>query len=773
MASALVVGLLAGSGCGSTQPEILRVDVKHGFHFQGWGVSLAWWANIIGDPSGTPQEANGQNGPAWSPRARGAVLQDLFGDVNQSTGADGQPIHPLGLNVVRYNIGASPATYPALPSPDGACSSPTIFGFGKAIPSPQQGSATSSVNLDWDARQISVLTTAIALISAAQQSGHPGSRQEAPILEAFANSPPWWLTSNHCSAGQPSVRAPAQPGPNPSPGSTQPPQFSPFDPFGSSCSAAPCVADVSSTRAAAETYARYLLDVVAALHRDKGIDFATLEPFNEPNDGIWKGCKPGCQEGSNFSPDVQTAVVDALCSYLSDPAFADLRTRISANDENSLNQLLPHLPSWKDRGCVSQINVHGYSGVDQRSELSHAAASWWAEKTGTPADPPLWMSEYGDGDPMKIAVQIADDLQDLRPETWVYWQAIDDVWGLLGDNVLPDPQKGHSKVYPPDASAIKPTARYWALAQYARYIRPGAVVYPLSLPADSYSGRDAGSSPIRVTVAKNVDRTIVVVATNPSSGPGSQTLRLSLRCLSPHAPVTAHQLQLRGGQPHPMSIVAPQLSGDELSDTLPSMTVTTYVFKSSTPPSSSCAAGGRRASLATAAAKGSSGSSTSLAGDLGHLRESDNGDVFDYKVRSAVIDEGHSFSSGQARVELSVALHNSAGYANDPLDSLAVVVEGADEHAAPPFCGPPAQGAPSGCSLGFELETRPNQFVPAHGSVTETLATEPVPVGLLHRPLAVTFAFDFGEPLGPSDTVQLPPSLPKGYLYPLDLSATP
>ena len=51
---------------------------------EGWGTTLAWWANIIG---------------GWSDSQRNAVADAIF---NPTTG--------LGLNVVRYNIGADTPT---------------------------------------------------------------------------------------------------------------------------------------------------------------------------------------------------------------------------------------------------------------------------------------------------------------------------------------------------------------------------------------------------------------------------------------------------------------------------------------------------------------------------------------------------------------------------------------------------------------------------------------------------------------------------------------
>src|SRR6266511_2792714 len=56
--------------------------------FQGWGTSLAWWANVVG---------------GWS--SMGDIDEELFGLP------DRRHPHRLGLNVVRYDIGASPVVW--------------------------------------------------------------------------------------------------------------------------------------------------------------------------------------------------------------------------------------------------------------------------------------------------------------------------------------------------------------------------------------------------------------------------------------------------------------------------------------------------------------------------------------------------------------------------------------------------------------------------------------------------------------------------------------
>jgi O-glycosyl hydrolase len=116
---------------------------------QGWGTSLAWWANIIG---------------GWSDSQRTALANALYDT------SDG-----IGLNVVRYNFGAD--------GPGNTCESQITA--GRNVPSfePTQGNYvwTNDANQLWFAQ-------------AAQARG-------ANVFEGFVNSAPAWMLLNSCTAG--------------------------------------------------------------------------------------------------------------------------------------------------------------------------------------------------------------------------------------------------------------------------------------------------------------------------------------------------------------------------------------------------------------------------------------------------------------------------------------------------------------------------------------------------------------------------------------------
>ncbi len=116
---------------------------------QGWGTSMAWWANIIG---------------GWSASQRTALADALY-----------DPSKGIGLNVARYNFGAD--------GPGNTCHNQ--MHEGRNVPSfePTQGSYdwTTDANQMWFAQ-------------AAKARG-------ANVFEGFVNSAPAWMLLNSCTAG--------------------------------------------------------------------------------------------------------------------------------------------------------------------------------------------------------------------------------------------------------------------------------------------------------------------------------------------------------------------------------------------------------------------------------------------------------------------------------------------------------------------------------------------------------------------------------------------
>ncbi|MCH7232706.1 RICIN domain-containing protein [Glycomyces sp. L485] len=181
-------------------------------------------------------------------------------------------------------------------------------------------------------------------------------------------------------------------------------------------------------------FAIYMTEVMERIEDEHGIEFDTVNPLNEPNTNYWgttlgpDGVQPvgGRQEGAHAGPELQQQVLLALAEELRD---ADTEAVISAMDETNPGTFTANWNAYsaEARAVVDQMNVHTY-GTGQRTSVRDLAKA--AEKT-------LWMSEVEgsfhsptDYETMAtglgIADRIVDDIRELEPSAWVFWQPIED-----------------------------------------------------------------------------------------------------------------------------------------------------------------------------------------------------------------------------------------------------------------------------------------------------------------------------------------------------------
>lgn len=383
--------------------------------WQGFGVSLAWWANLFGTDE----------------RIADMVFTlhesvDVVGD--DATNVDGilRQLPGLGLNVVRYNAGGScgqarddrgprprvaahgpPSTneyrgIPAEPcSYDGATAIQTNIQDYKRIQTFWRNGRSRDVEDEnswlWevvvdqtdekilvDGAQRTMLQMAVEKIQQQpdffRNTGY--GRNTSLKVELFSNSPPWWMLKSH----------------NPS-GATA----------GSWFSAGATMEQTNNNllEENEEKFAYYLAQIAKRFRERHNIDFTSIEPFNEPRGaGLgpfhhqWWFSPSSTQEGCNVSADQQQRVLKHLRAALEqDLATSSPRGRttsgtrvqpdLSASDENTMERAAN---SWgtfdtATRSSIGKINVHGYEGLmaDRVSVARLAVAK------------PLWMSEYIEG----------------------------------------------------------------------------------------------------------------------------------------------------------------------------------------------------------------------------------------------------------------------------------------------------------------------------------------------------------------------------------------
>ena len=134
--------------------------------WDGWGCSLAWWANVFG--------------------TRNDLADVLF--TTQSTVINGQTLPGLGMNIVRSNVGGSTDTFI---DGSGMVASPNIPAFrqieGYWLNWFDNDPASASWQWSADANQR-------AMLLKARDRG-------ANTFEMFSNSPLWWMCDNHNPSG--------------------------------------------------------------------------------------------------------------------------------------------------------------------------------------------------------------------------------------------------------------------------------------------------------------------------------------------------------------------------------------------------------------------------------------------------------------------------------------------------------------------------------------------------------------------------------------------
>ena len=316
-------------------PQVVRQ------HFDGWGVSLCWWAGQCGK---------------WSDQHIDEIVDWM--------------VSPTGLNYshFRYNIGGGD-------DPANAHCDQHHMGRGKGLRAEMEGFKDfSGDDYHWDR-------------DAAQRKIMLKIKEKRPdaVFEAFSNSCPYYMTYSGCVSGNTDGGK----------DNLKPEYY--------------------------EEFAHYLVDVCKHYKEEYGIEFKTLEPFNESVTNFWYANGP--QEGCHFDYQSQIKFVRVLEPIL---RASGLNTVISASDETNIGLSVEGFKQFKNAGVLSKVgqwNTHTYSGNNaDRARLALLAHQ---------SKMPLWMSETGSGGNgiggnLALAQRLFDDMRYIQPEAWIDWQYMEE-----------------------------------------------------------------------------------------------------------------------------------------------------------------------------------------------------------------------------------------------------------------------------------------------------------------------------------------------------------
>lgn len=400
--------------------------------FEGWGVSLCWWANMCG---------------RWSDDKIDEII-DLL-------------VSPDGLNYrfFRYNIGGGD-------DPENRHCRPHHMGRGKGLRAEMEGFKDAP-----DGDYIWSRDSAQRKIMLKIKEKRPDA-----VFEAFSNSCPYYMTYSGCVGGNTDANT----------DNLRPEYY--------------------------EAFARYLVDVCRHYKDEYGIEFRTLEPFNEPVTDYWYA--GGTQEGCRFDTQSQIEFLKVLHPILK---ASGLNTIIAASDETSVAQSIKDFEAYRDAGVlglVGQWNTHTYAAnYEGRVRLRQLC-----EQAGLP----LWMTETGQGGRglagnLGLAQKLISDMRDLRPAVWTDWQYMEennDQWCLLRGDFA--------------RQTWRKVKNFSVRQHFSRYIKEG---YTLLGTSDRHTlaAQHAGSDSL----------TVVLVSNNPTHGRRTHRADLSAYSALPAARITA------------------------------------------------------------------------------------------------------------------------------------------------------------------------------------------------------------------------------------------
>ncbi|KAG7401606.1 hypothetical protein PHYBOEH_000138 [Phytophthora boehmeriae] len=393
--------------------------------------------------------------------------------VNLGESTEGLPA--LGFNVARYNIGGSGSnviddsgTEIAMKTSESMPAFKTIETFW--LDWINKDPTSTSWNWSLDAKQRAMLKLA--------------SDRGVDVLEAYSNSPPWWMTNNLATAG------------------------------GDDGTADNLQASYK------ESFALYLATVVSEAKKNWGVNFAYVSPFNEASSRAWKF--PESQEACHVSIATQSEISTLLRKQLDTLGLQDVL--ISGAEEKNPETSLYTLTTMIQDGLsgydsIRKFNVHGSDG------LTPYAGTGRDKLFGLSSQQKLiWDSQYADEDAtgLTLAENIARDINEMRATAFVYRQAFDSgVVGLIQSN-------------PWDNWIGTANAKYYVMAHYSRHIRPGMII--LNPPLQD---------PLTVVAYDKAAKVLVLVASNPGE---AQTNTINLEDVSyVYGPVNAWTTETADG----------------------------------------------------------------------------------------------------------------------------------------------------------------------------------------------------------------------------------
>ncbi|MGP3984534.1 glycoside hydrolase family 30 protein [Streptomyces sp. KR80] len=322
-------------------------------------------------------------------------------------------------------------------------------------------------------------------------------------------------------------------------------------------------------------FARYIADVTDHFAR-RGARFDYISPFNEPTNSF-DGCG---QEGMLVDVGQRDDIVRTLGAELD---ARGRRTGIIADESSSTDGFNSEVPQWLSQPgtsrYVDKLAHHTYNNPSDasRTQVAETARSFGKESWSTEiccfgGGGTGWKQEY---DPtidnaLLMSRIMHKDFTVAHDSAFHWWVALSNMMGV-------DPETGASAkndqgwndgliYYDPTYAAngnqkLYLTKRYYALGQYSRFVRPGAVLHEVT-------GAPSG---VEVSAFKRKGRWTLVV-NNHNATASELTLTL------PGSGLAAKKAVRTSATENWAAAGLPSVDGNRVTASLPARSITTYVI---------------------------------------------------------------------------------------------------------------------------------------------------------------------------------------------------
>lgn len=298
-----------------------------------------------------------------------------------------------------------------------------------------------------------------------------------------------------------------------------------------------------------QAYANYLVQYIKD-YASSGVTVSHVGFVNEPS------------FNASYSSMIMSGAQSADFIKILGPTLtrANLNTKIVCCDSEGWNLAAGDVSAIvNDPAALAYVNnfsSHGYTAAPT-SAISTGGKNIWETEWSTFDGLDNAWDDGSDASGFTWAQHIYTGLTSANLSAFLYW------WGAIGNSTTDN--EGLLQI---NGSSVIVSARLWALANYSRFIHPGAVRI----------GASTGDSNLQVSAYKNTNGSVSVVALNTSNNAITASYSLQGTGIADGTAVTPY---LTNASNNTAAQAATSVNGGAFSASIPARSLATYVLSGS------------------------------------------------------------------------------------------------------------------------------------------------------------------------------------------------